>query len=137
MYDAIKVIVYDARGDVLVLRRSQTHPTLAYHPDLPGGCVDAGETWVQAAIRELAEETGICVPEHSVTHEYTTHNKYGAARVIYSTTVVDTRPEITISWEHDKYDWLSKEQFATLPKPETPDGFLFLTQDYVGGVLTA
>jgi bifunctional NMN adenylyltransferase/nudix hydrolase len=63
MKDAVKVIVYDADGRMLVLRRGHTHPTLALHPDLPGGYVDPGESLVEAALREVREETGLKVPE--------------------------------------------------------------------------
>jgi len=42
---------------VLMVRRAIPPPGLA----LPGGFVEYGETWQQAAARELAEETGVLV----------------------------------------------------------------------------
>jgi ADP-ribose pyrophosphatase YjhB (NUDIX family) len=50
--------VYDADGTGLVVIRRAISPaqgTLA----LPGGFIDFGESWQQATVRELAEETGI------------------------------------------------------------------------------
>ena len=55
------VAVSDARGWILLQERDEHAPL---YPDLwclPGGEVDDGETQVAAAVRELAEETGLVV----------------------------------------------------------------------------
>ena len=57
--DAVKVIVVDAADNILVLRRSGTHPYYPYHADFPGGDIEPDETIEEALIRELYEETGI------------------------------------------------------------------------------
>jgi 8-oxo-dGTP pyrophosphatase MutT (NUDIX family) len=58
--DVVRIVVQDARGDVLLLSaRDLTDPTLGVWWELPGGGIDAGETYAQTAVRELAEETGI------------------------------------------------------------------------------
>ncbi|MGJ7540993.1 NUDIX hydrolase [Brevibacterium luteolum] len=54
---AAGAVVTDGRGRVLlVLRGSQPHRG---RWSLPGGKVEPGETWQQAAAREVAEETGL------------------------------------------------------------------------------
>ncbi len=45
------------RGRVLLVRRG--HPPLLHEWSLPGGRIEAGESPATAAIRELAEETGL------------------------------------------------------------------------------
>ena len=54
------VVVRSAAGEVLVHRRSDHKDLWPGHWDLcVGGVVTAGEDWVSAALRELAEEVGV------------------------------------------------------------------------------
>jgi 8-oxo-dGTP pyrophosphatase MutT (NUDIX family) len=56
-------ICRDRERRILVLRRSDTHPRFPSHYDaLVGGAVNAGESYEEAAARELSEEQGIHVP---------------------------------------------------------------------------
>jgi 8-oxo-dGTP pyrophosphatase MutT (NUDIX family) len=57
---AVRLVVLDRRGRVLLFRiREPLHPEQGTVWELPGGGIDAGETYVDAALRELREETGI------------------------------------------------------------------------------
>ncbi|MFE9060455.1 NUDIX domain-containing protein [Streptomyces violaceusniger] len=53
------IVVVTPDGDVLLIERGWDPFEGAYA--LPGGHVDPGETSLQAAVRELAEETGVRV----------------------------------------------------------------------------
>lgn len=53
------VWVYDGRGNVLLTRRAK-EKTFPGTWENSGGAVQAGETSLQAIVRELKEETGIC-----------------------------------------------------------------------------
>jgi len=58
--DALRLVVRDVRGHVLLFRtREPSIPELGYWWELPGGGIDAGETYLQTAVRELREEAGI------------------------------------------------------------------------------
>jgi 8-oxo-dGTP pyrophosphatase MutT (NUDIX family) len=57
--------VLDAGRAGLVVIRRRVPPSLG-RLALPGGFVDHGETWQQAVVRELAEETGIGAPAADV-----------------------------------------------------------------------
>ncbi|CAN5741183.1 hypothetical protein BH11PSE1_BH11PSE1_04740 [soil metagenome] len=57
---AVRVVVQDGEGRILLLRtRDVTEPEVGEWWELPGGGLDPGETYLEAALREIAEETGI------------------------------------------------------------------------------
>ena len=74
MHRFADVAVVDARGRVLMQERDAHAPT---HPDrwgLPGGDLEVGEQWIEAAVRELEEETGLRVSaDHLVSLGRTTY----------------------------------------------------------------
>lgn len=51
---SVNVVVTNADGDVLLIRRSDNQNWA-----VPGGAIDLGESMVQAAVRETKEESGI------------------------------------------------------------------------------
>ncbi|WP_199536856.1 NUDIX hydrolase [Spongiactinospora gelatinilytica] len=60
--DAVRLVVRDSLERVLLFHtREPAHPELGTWWELPGGGMDPGETFVQTAVRELREETGIAV----------------------------------------------------------------------------
>lgn len=53
---AVTALIRDAEGRILLMRRSDDGQW-----DLPGGAIDPGEAPAQALVREVWEETGLCV----------------------------------------------------------------------------
>jgi bis(5'-nucleosidyl)-tetraphosphatase len=82
--------------------------------DLPKGHVDAGETEIECALRELVEETGIeasdieLVPAFRFTHEYQVRDKYSRelcdkTLVIFLARLVRDVP--IVPTEHPDFAW--------------------------------
>ena len=55
----VGAVVHDADGRLLLIRRG--HAPSAGLWSVPGGRVEAGETEIEAVVREIAEETGLRV----------------------------------------------------------------------------
>jgi 8-oxo-dGTP pyrophosphatase MutT (NUDIX family) len=61
----VRLVVLDTQGTLLLFHtRDPCHPSLGTWWELPGGGIEPGETYRDAAVRELREETGI-VGAHS------------------------------------------------------------------------
>jgi 8-oxo-dGTP pyrophosphatase MutT (NUDIX family) len=59
---AVRLVVLDEHANVLLFHtRSPEYPELGTWWELPGGGLDPGESYVEAAVRELREETGLTV----------------------------------------------------------------------------
>ena len=107
----------NADGNVLILRRSETHPTLALRRDLPGGEVETGEEPGAALAREIQEETGPRVVSSELMPLYAGANVYDGCnrvRILYVTHLATKRPEVTVSWEHAEVSWIPPEEFANI-----------------------
>lgn len=64
---AVRLVVVDTARQVLLFHtRDPTYPELGDWWELPGGGIEPDETYVEAAIRELREETGIVATEAQV-----------------------------------------------------------------------
>jgi 8-oxo-dGTP pyrophosphatase MutT (NUDIX family) len=65
--NAVRLVVQDAVGDVLLFwTRDRSAPELGRWWELPGGGLDAGESYAAAAVRELHEETGLVVAREQI-----------------------------------------------------------------------
>jgi 8-oxo-dGTP diphosphatase len=117
-----KAIILDADNQMLVLRRSNTHPTLAEQSDLPGGIIDAGEEPGTALIREILEETGLVINFADLELVYTGTEVFGSSysRLLYVVKLTSAQPAIKLSFEHDQFMWHPVAELAEIEKDYIP-----------------
>lgn len=115
-----KILIVNNRQEalILILGKHLKYPEKSYLPDLPGGIVEPGESEQIAAIREAKEETGIELNGKSVrlayaeTAHYPKENK-SISKLLYIAHT-DSAPEVTLSWEHSGYKWVSFNELQAI-----------------------
>ena len=107
-----KLVVLNQDAEVLVLRRSGTHPRKPHRTDLPGGIVERGEPGLTAIVRELQEETGIVADPNNFilfhAHTHVLDSGRSFTKLVYFVQL-DHTPEVVLSFEHESYEWCSIE----------------------------
>jgi ADP-ribose pyrophosphatase YjhB (NUDIX family) len=117
-----KVLVTDPLGRVLLLRRSNTHPTKALQWDLPGGVVNysRNERPPAAARREVREETGLELGDVRAVRLLTTMEQtekigappcYGVGIICLAEARSDV---VKLSSEHDDFAWADDLSWSAL-----------------------
>jgi 8-oxo-dGTP diphosphatase len=115
-----KHLVYcriEREGTVLYVRR-RAGSFLGGRWELPGGTVEAGEDPADAAVREVAEETGLRVRLLGERATHTWMDIGGKALRIHALVydaVEDTPGTVTLSPdEHDEFVWLAPDRAGSL-----------------------
>jgi phosphatase NudJ len=108
------VLVVVRRGnEFLVVHRSPENDAF-WH--LVSGGVEQGETFAEAAVRELQEETGLSAPVASLDSSF----GYDGIRVECFIAEAPEAWEPALDWEHDGYRWLERDEAVELlfwPEP--------------------
>jgi len=106
-----KLFVENAKGELLVIRRSQTAPRRPLEWDLPGGWVELDEAPNEAAIRELCEETGIITKR--ITSLCTATEERDDETITRHYFIAKTEhDQVVLSFEHDAFEWVSRDNFV-------------------------
>lgn len=109
-----KALILNKRNEILILRRSKSAPVRALTWDLPGGDLDFGEDAIQGIKREIKEETGLEV-DKMIPFDVESHiNREGDFWVTIAYKTKINSGKIVLSYEHDEFKWVSKEEFLKL-----------------------
>ena len=102
---AVRVLLTDENGKILIIKRSTDSKTNSGKWELPGGKVDQGESFDQALIREVCEETSLKIKlNHVVGVCEQNLPLIRAVHIIMSGKVVEG--ELSLSSEHEGYAWV-------------------------------
>ncbi len=108
-----KIIIKDSDGNILSLRRSKTDPTKPLSWDLPGGLVEEGEDLQESILREVQEEAGIIATDLEILDVFGHHTESGKYLICVGYIAQSISKNVILSYEHDQYDWISKEEFLS------------------------
>ena len=124
-----KLILVNNDDEHLMLYRSD-HPFFPGDPDLPGGTLNENEEPIPALIREVSEETGVVLDKKVIEklRESNTCDK-GYTYYLYRATC-GSEPDISISWEHDRYEWLTLNNFI-IKTHTANDKYMHMVYDYL------
>jgi 8-oxo-dGTP diphosphatase len=110
---SVKVLVLDDSDRCLLLRRSMVSKGNPGKWDLPGGKVDAGESFDEALLREVEEETGLTVDLHGTVG--TAESDLPDRKVVYLVLHGRvTSGEIVLSSEHDEAAWFARARLGAV-----------------------
>lgn len=88
--------------------------------ECPGGKREEGESWEQAAVRELAEETGLrAVTRNARVHAFLTDSAHGVTRVTAAVRVLRHRGSPSVLEPHHtrRWEWHEPAELAHLAQP--------------------
>lgn len=112
----VQIFVFSADEKVLVTQRAPCK-SFPLQWENPGGSVLKGETPVQGAVRELREETGLCITPQQLRFAY----KEIGCSAIYHCFAALVRGDETITLQEGEtvaFQWLPYPEFLALLKTE-------------------
>ncbi len=114
---SVRVLLTDENNKILILKRSTDSKTNPGKWEFPGGKVDQGESFDQALIREVYEETHLKISlEHVIGVSEQNLHLIRAVHIIMSGKIIEGN--LTLSREHEGYAWVF---FENLPEYELAD----------------
>jgi 8-oxo-dGTP diphosphatase len=108
---AVRVLLTDQYGKILILKRSTDSKTNPGKWELPGGKVNQDESFDHALIREVYEETNLKIElDHVVGASEQNLHIIRAVHIIMSGKIIEG--ELTLSSEHEGYAWVLMETLS-------------------------
>ncbi len=120
---AVRVLLTDDNGKILIIKRSTDSKTNPGKWEFPGGKVDQGESFDQALIREVYEETNLKIAlDHVVGVCEQNLPLIRAVHIIMSGKIVEG--ELNLSIEHEGYAWVFFDDLSDYELTDWLDDFV-------------
>lgn len=113
-----KAVIFNREGKFLTLHRTSTAPANPNKWDLPGGDLSFGENAIRGIIREIKEETGL---EITSIHPFDVESHIDEKDEFWVTIAYKAKADsdkVMLSFEHDKYQWVSPKEFLKIESPD-------------------
>jgi 8-oxo-dGTP diphosphatase len=108
---AVRVLLTDQYGKILIIKRSTDSKTNPGKWELPGGKVNQDESFDHALIREVYEETNLKIElDHVVGASEQNLHIIRAVHIIMSGKIIEG--ELNLSSEHEGYAWVLMETLS-------------------------
>jgi 8-oxo-dGTP diphosphatase len=105
---SVRALITDEQGRLLLIQRSKESKFFGGLWEVPGGKVELGETFGQALVREVKEETGLTIALEGLAGvtEFLIESKNISVVALYMTTRLLSEKQ-----EQEALQWLSLSQF--------------------------
>lgn len=120
---AVKAVVVDAAGRCLLIRRSGANRHCPGAWEWPGGKVDPGEEFSSAVVREVREETSLEVVVTGLAGAL----QFEMPEVFVVMLCMEVRcigGSVSLSEEHDCFDWVRWTDFHSMQLPPQQRSFM-------------
>ena len=118
-YLAVKGIVRNAEGKILVMKRSDKDDHRPGVWETPGGGIDHEEAPEKSLEREIMEETGLSVTVKEPFNVFTFRKDTGEFKVGITFLCDAKEGEVKLSSEHSEYAWIHPSEFQDLESIES------------------
>jgi 8-oxo-dGTP diphosphatase len=114
---SIKSLIFDADRRCLILKRSTLNKNYPEKWELPGGKLNPGETFADALVREVSEETGLRIEIDHLAGAV--ESELPEWRIVHLVMTARAIPgEIRLSSEHTDFAWVAVDDLAARDMPE-------------------
>jgi len=136
----VDAILVSEENKILVLQRAGYMKQFPGKWGFVGGSVEKKDNFVKdAAIREIKEETGIELTKTEQANmkyfdkqEHEGDNGETVSDTEYWLVRLETTPEIKISKEHRRYEWVDEESFKLKQGKYVSDVYHYIDHYYIG-----